>query len=246
MNVDKEIRRIVRAEAAIEERDRRLADMQADQERARDESIAAKEQLVLTILRKRGVFGLPVSQIMALLGAVEMPFDPVRVGIVTSAPPLQTETIGEPAVAAQANAVTVRISRNAAEGKRNVLINAGLKWHGKAGRWVGMVDRTRLAELRSVFGERVTISQSIEQTAVSTAALPAEGAIDSDPKLASKSPLEPHQAVSASDVRVSSGELSGAGQEEPPSSSQAAEMTASLVPAPPRLPMRPLPRLPGR
>ncbi len=246
MNVDKEIMRLVRNEAAIEERDRKLAVMQAEQGRAREKSIAAKEQLVLTILRKRGVFGLPVSQIMALLGMVEMPFDPIRVDIVTSAPPLQAETIGEPAVAAQASAVTVRISRNAADGKRNVLIHAGLKWNGKAGWWAGMVDRTRLAELRSVFGERVTISPAIEQTAASSPALPAEAAIDRDPRLASESPLEPLQAVSASEVRVSGAELGEAVQEGPPSSSQAAEMTASPVPAPPRLPMQPLPRLPGR
>jgi hypothetical protein len=242
MNVDKEIRRVVKAEAAIEERDRRLADIQAEQDRARDKSIADKEQLVFAILRKRGVFGLPVSQLLALLARIEMPCSPVGVDIVMSAPPLQTETIREPAAAAQTN-VTVRISRNAADGKRNVLIDAGLKWNGKAGSWGGLVDRARLAELWSIFGERVTISRAIEQTAASTAALPSEAAIDRDPQLASESLLETLQGVSASDVRVSSGE---AGQEEPPSSWQAAEMTASLVPAPLRLPMRPLPRLPGR
>jgi hypothetical protein len=57
---------------------------------------------------------------------------------------------------AQANIqVFVKFGRNASASNRQLLLAAGLHWHGRHGGWSGCVTRERLAHLRRVFGRRV-------------------------------------------------------------------------------------------
>lgn len=241
MNVDKEVKRLRKAENAIAERDRKLAVMQAAQEQARDESDAAKERLALILLRRRRVFELPAAQFVALLSHVELPHVAVRGAIIASAPPLEAEEMSKEAsrVTADTVEVTVQISRNSGQEKRAVLSRAGLRWNGKSGRWVGKVDRALLAELQSVFGERVATRQLVVETAPAALAAP----VATDEAVGpSETPPEPRQA--ATDVRlgISGGEAGEAVQEG--SAPALPGLAATLPPA--RVLPRPLPRLGGR
>lgn len=57
-------------------------------------------------------------------------------------------------------AVFVRFGRNASSANRQVLVSAGLHWHGRDGGWVGQVTEMQLARLRNAFGDRVSGSKS--------------------------------------------------------------------------------------
>jgi hypothetical protein len=55
--------------------------------------------------------------------------------------------------------VFVRFGRNASSANRQVLVSAGLHWHGRDGGWVGRVTEVQLASLRKTFGDRVSASK---------------------------------------------------------------------------------------
>jgi hypothetical protein len=162
MNVDKYVRQLVKKETAIAKRDRRLSELAEDQERDRVEAAQGREQLALAVLGKRGLLDLPTAQLMEKLSnldAVAIAGEGLGGAIISAPLPAQTvKPVGEPASATSEKIdVTVRISGNAAEAKRTLLSDAGLRWNGKAGRWIGAVDRYRIEELRAVFGDRVAI-----------------------------------------------------------------------------------------
>ncbi|WP_298885803.1 hypothetical protein [uncultured Bradyrhizobium sp.] len=55
--------------------------------------------------------------------------------------------------------VFVKFGRNASSVNRQVLVSAGLHWHGRDGGWGGRVTVTQLASLRKTFGDRVRASK---------------------------------------------------------------------------------------
>ncbi|WP_147250302.1 hypothetical protein [Bradyrhizobium sp. MOS003] len=55
--------------------------------------------------------------------------------------------------------VFVKFGRNASSANRQVLVSAGLHWHGRDGGWVGRVTEAQLASLRKAFGDRVSASK---------------------------------------------------------------------------------------
>ncbi|MFK4384578.1 hypothetical protein [Bradyrhizobium sp. USDA 223] len=64
--------------------------------------------------------------------------------------------IQEDRVSEDDTAVFVKFGRNASAAKRQVLVSAGLHWHGRDGGWVGRVTEGQLASLRKTFGDRVS------------------------------------------------------------------------------------------
>lgn len=238
MNVDKEVRRLVKAEKALAERACKLAAMQAEQQKEQSVSDAAKESLVLKMLRQRGIFNLPAEQLIALVSRLDLPATVVHDAIIASAPPLQAEETRHEPLPETTDTVeiTVQISRNAGEEKRAVLNRAGLRWNGKAGRWVGKVDRTVLAELQAAFGERVAIRQVAAESA--PAAPPKPVAAD-EPASPSETPPEPRQATGGTGPGISGGGDVEAVQEGPAPTLQGG--AATLPPA--RVFPRPLPRM---
>ncbi len=215
MNVDKEVRRLVNAENAMAERDRKLAALLAEQEHARGDSDAAKERLALAMLRQRGVFDLPASQLVTLLSTFDVSVTAVHGAIITSAPPSQTEQKAhEPPVSSETVDVRVQISRNVAEAKRDLLVRSGLRWNGKAGQWIGSVDRSHVAGLLTVFGERVAIKPSIEAAATpAISPAPDELAVAPDAEAPSEAAPEARQAASDAGPGISDGEAGEAVRE---------------------------------
>ena len=55
--------------------------------------------------------------------------------------------------------VFVKFGRNASSANRQVLVSAGLHWHGRDGGWVGQVTEAQLVSLRKAFGDRVSASK---------------------------------------------------------------------------------------
>jgi septal ring factor EnvC (AmiA/AmiB activator) len=91
VEVEKELRHLAKAETTIAQRDRKIAALQAEQDQARREIEADKERLALTILRQRGVLGVPAVQIATLLSNLDMSATAVHGAIIASVPPLQDE-----------------------------------------------------------------------------------------------------------------------------------------------------------
>lgn len=52
-------------------------------------------------------------------------------------------------------AVFVRFGRNVSSANRQLLVSAGLHWHGRDGGWVGQTTAMQVARLRDAFGDRV-------------------------------------------------------------------------------------------
>ncbi|MCW5691665.1 MAG: hypothetical protein KIT48_04815 [Pseudolabrys sp.] len=248
MDVDKQVRRLVRAEAKILERDREIADLQAEQERERSESNAAKERLALAVLRRQGAFELPASRLVALLSGFEVPSLSEQ-GVIMTPPPPPPPPLPPPSEPEAIDGqqlptvdVSVRISRNAAEEKREALSSAGLKWNGRAGRWVGSVGRSDLANLQAVFGDRVATSGTVTDGAISAPTPPAEPEPAGDPVVPRQSPLPPRQPVADTGPVMSGGEAGGPLQGGAGGAPQGLAATTPLS----RLPARPLPRFVGR
>jgi hypothetical protein len=246
MNVDKELRRLAKAEKAIAARDRKLAAMQDEQVQARGASDAAKERLALTMLRQRGVFDLSAGQLMALLSGVTPAVAMVHGAIVTSAPPVHAEENGGVETSAVPGSVdvAVKISRNAAEAKRDLLSRAGLKWNGKAGQWIGTVDRSRVSELQAVFGERVAIKFAPEHEAPVVTPAPAEPVVVPDAAGASEALPEARQAVSEANAGISGGDAGEAVRDDTPAVS-GGPAAGALPPVRPLTPVRPVPPRPA-
>lgn len=251
IDVDKELRRLAKAERAIAQRDRKLAALQAEQEQARGESEAGKERLAMTILRRRGVFGLPAEQLATALSNLDIPAAAVRGAIIASASPLQAEAsdLQKLPAASETIDVSVQISRNAAEAKRGLLTQAGMKWNGKAGRWIGRVDRRDLDELKAAFGERLTIKSGIEGVGRTAAATPAPNEERPAVAPAAADPSEglPEACLAVPEVEAdSSGHEAGDVVQESSPAALGGQPRSALPPVRPRMPMRPfLPRPAG-
>ncbi|MBS0535244.1 MAG: hypothetical protein JSR72_14395 [Proteobacteria bacterium] len=244
MIIEKQVKQLAALEKAIARRAQRLTVLQADQQRELSISESAKERLALDLLRRRDAFSLPVQQLVAMLTHLDMTSVTDPQVMFTSVQPSETESnSGQPASAGSAGLdVTVRISRNASEKNREALSRAGMRWNGKVGRWVGTVDRSRLTELKSVFGDRVKTSQAVEEQQTSAAPASTEQFTVYPAK---DSPLEPHQSVVDTGSSSFGGRLGKGGPEASvPISQQTAANTG--LPVVPRLPMRPLPRIAGR
>jgi hypothetical protein len=244
MNVDKELRRLAKAEKAIAARDRKLAALQDEQVQARGASDAAKEQLALTMLRQRGVFNLSAGQLMALLAGITPAVVTVHGAVNTSAPPLQVDENGgvaTPAVPGSVD-VTVKFSSNCSKAKRKLLRRAKLTWNGKDGRWIGRVERTHLAELRAVFGERLAIEPAGEAGVFTPAS--AEPIVEADANHTVEALPDARQVASGADAGVSSGEAGEAVQGDIPGVSGEPADDA-LPPVRPRMPARPVPLRPA-
>ncbi|MCK1576828.1 hypothetical protein [Bradyrhizobium sp. 174] len=67
--------------------------------------------------------------------------------------------IQEDRVSEDDTTVFVKFGRNASSANRQVLVSAGLHWHGRDGGWVGRVTEAQLASLRKTFGDRVSASK---------------------------------------------------------------------------------------
>lgn len=239
MNVDTELRRLAKAEKAIAARDRKLATLRDEQVQARGASDAAKEQLALTILRQRGVFDLSAEQLMEQLAGITPAVATVHGAINTSALPSQVDENGgvvPPSVSGSVD-VVVKISINCADAKRKLLERAKMKWNGKDGRWYGRVDPSHLAELRAVFGARVTIEPAGEGAVVTQAA--AEPIVDAVANHTVEALSDARQAVSEADGGISSGDTGEAVQNGTPAVSGGPGPDA-LPPVRPRMPARPV------
>lgn len=176
---------------------------------------------------------------MALLSGVTPAVATVHGAIITSAPPVQVDQnsgVETPAVSGSVD-VTVKISSNCAEAKRKLLDHAKLKWNGKDGWWIGSVDRSHLAELRAVFGERLTIAPAGETAVVAPAA--AEPIVEVDANDTVEALSDARQASSEADAGISGGDAGEAVQDDIPAVS-GGPAAGALPPVRPRTPVRPV------
>lgn len=218
MNINKTVQHLIRAEDAIAERNRKLAALEAEQGRARDENDNAKERLAVALLRERGVFGLPTTQLAALLSNLEVRGVAVHGAIIASARPVQIEANDgkELLGASETVGVRVQISRNTAEAKRDLLIEAGLRWNGKAGRWIGRVDRRSLDELKAGFADRLEIDPETEEVGWALSATPVRERSAVTPALVDPSEGQLEDSEAEADANISGDGADEANQNNPP------------------------------
>lgn len=99
------------------------------------------------------------AKIIELVGTTVETLDlsqvPIHV-LVSKLSKLGEGLIQEDPVSEDNTAVFVKFGRNASSANRQVLLSAGLHWHGRDGGWVGRVTEAQLASLRGAFGDRVS------------------------------------------------------------------------------------------
>lgn len=154
--IDKQASRIEANERSIEANDRRLIEIHEQQQQRRREVAAAKEKLVLDIVRDARLLDQPPREIVRVLASLK----------VTHAGPSPAATLlpaqdyieskGDVNDGGDLYGVAVKISRNASAAKREVLETAGLRWNGRREAWIGKTMSATIEQLRSTFGDRVT------------------------------------------------------------------------------------------
>jgi hypothetical protein len=171
MTIQTEAMRLAKTEQAMARRDHKMNALAAQQEQSFSEVAEAKAALALAILRERGVLDLPSVQLTTLLSSLDISTaKAVHGAIIAAAPEASAE---RPVPSDAAVSVSVQLSHNAAETKRNLLTDAGLRWNGKAGRWVGMVDRSHVTELEAAFGDRVSVKPEAQSADAAPGSAPA-------------------------------------------------------------------------
>ena len=146
--IDKQTSRIEANERSIEANDRRLVEIHDEQQQRRREVAAAKEKLVIDIVRDAGVLDLPSREIVQALANLKVTAvgPPAIATLVPAQCEVETKAGGRDSGDLQG--VTVKISSNASVANRGLLKTAGCDGTAKAGLgWPGNVRGHRAVAL---------------------------------------------------------------------------------------------------
>lgn len=145
----------------------RLAVLQRQQEelarelsRIKEKHDLGVEHLIIDIVRRSGIANLPISEIVAALDRLARSTGESLSGVQSEEMTRPRDDIVAAAELAHATGepgaeTFVKISSNASAENRAALENAGLRWNGKQGGFVGRCDAATIARLRETFGARV-------------------------------------------------------------------------------------------
>lgn len=138
---------------------RQQDDLASEISRAKKEHDLGVERMIIDIVRRNGIANLPIADIVASLDRLAKAEDLAGDRRPEEAPGPRDDVV---AAAEQADAAGepgaetfVKISSNASADNRQTLENAGLRWNGKRGGYIGRTDAATIARLRETFGARV-------------------------------------------------------------------------------------------
>jgi len=178
MQIVRQVSRIESKAKAIADDDRRLAQIAEEQRQRRAQMAAAKERLLVDLGHEIGLLDLPAPAmariVTSLKGACaqESVAAPTKPTAMTAQEQPKADNTRPTTRARRSTGgaddgtaeIVVKSSRNAGAVKRSALEKAGLRWNGKSGCWRGRVDADMTEQLRSMFGERVSVAVEAPST----------------------------------------------------------------------------------